>query len=149
MGHQGPSHDEHLKLTAAAVPGQPVPPRDQGREVVVYQVQVFPVRFAPARGRAYPEVLLDGKVFEGLAALENLDNSQAGYRLRRRILDRPANVFDGALGYFAVLRLQQSRNGLERRCLAGPIAPQERYYLSLLDHQGDPLEHLDHLAVYD
>jgi hypothetical protein len=95
------------------------------------------------------QVFLDRQVLEDAAALEHLDDAALDDVVRQQAVDAPAVELDIALGDLAALGLQQARDRLQRRRLAGAVGAEEGGDPPLLGHQRDAAQHQDHAVIDD
>src|SRR5207302_7369485 len=118
------------------VSGDLPPALAQAREVIEAQLAIpLQSHEVAACIAAHGEVLVHGQVLENAAAFHHLEDPAAYDLLRIERLDALAVELDGAVGDFALLRPQQSGDGLQRRALAGAVGSEEGHDLPLGHHQ--------------
>ena len=90
---------------------------------------------------AHGDVFVDGQIFEDAPALHDLEDAAPDDDLGCQSLDALAEELDLPVGDLALLRVEQARDGLEGRALAGAVGPEER--------DDPPLGHLERQALQD
>ena len=104
---------------------------------------------AARRRIAHDEVLLDGKVREAPASLEDLREAVANEVGRVRVGHDLSAVLDGSPGHVAGFGAEQVRNRLENGGLAGSVRPEEHDNRPLPDLQRQPADRQNGLLVND
>ena len=95
------------------------------------------------------QVLLDSQVLEHAAPLEHLGDAAPNDVVRRQPIQPLAVELDRALGDLATFRMQQTRDRLQRRGLAGAVGTEQCSDLTLPDGKRDALQHQDHAIIDD
>jgi len=147
--HQRAADRGHLLLAAGRVAGLARPPLPEPREVVVDALErrrELAARHA-ARERAGQQVLLDRQVLEAMAPFHHLADAHAHELVGREPVDAMAAEVDRALRHLAALGLEQVRDRLERRALAGAVGAEQRDDRALGHLERDALQHQDHVVV--
>ena len=88
-------------------------------------------------------------MLKGTPPFHHLDNTQF-YNLRCiELINAPSVKLHGPFCHLATLRLDQIRDGLEGRALAGAIGAEQRGDLSLIYVEGDTFEDKYYVLVND
>ena len=82
-------------------------------------------------------------------AFHHLEDAAAHDPVRIDAVDALAVEHDLAARDRAVLGLEQARNGLERRRLAGAVGAEQRHHGALRHVEAEPAQHQDHLVIDD
>ena len=154
--HLGPRHQctadgAHLLLAAGGVAGERLAAIPQPREIGVDEIDVLPDGglAVAARERAGQEVLLDRQMGEAMAAFHHLHAAAPHQLVRRARLHLLAVEHDRALGDLAALGMQQVRDRLQGRRLAGAVRTEQRHDPALRHLQRHALQHEDDVVVDD
>jgi hypothetical protein len=132
------------------IPRRLLPPLAQRRKHVVDPVDALAHPFAVAAAvRAGDEVVLDGQVFEDPPPLEHLGDPALDDLVRRQPVEPLVVELDRPLGHLAALGMQEARDRLQGRGLAGAVGAEEGGDPSFLGRQRHPFQHQDRVVVDD
>ncbi len=99
MGHERPSHDEHLQLTAAAIPAR----------ILRLGIRAgsndkpspdLPYRLSRTDGRADAQIFFNRQILKGLTSFQDLNDPLAGNLFRRLVVYTQAIIDDLAIRDF-------------------------------------------------
>src|SRR4051794_38408082 len=118
--HQCAADRQHLLFAAGELSGGLVDPFPQARKIAVHPFEILGDGLAiPARISAHHQVLAHAEKRKYLASLGHMTYAEPHDLVGFHSLDRLSQKLDRAL-----LRIENSGNGLEHRCLAGAVGPE-------------------------
>ena len=145
-GHQGAADRQHLLFAAGQIPGKAAA-LGQTREVAEDQLDVGLDLAVAADECAEPEILQHRHVGNDAAAFHDLGNAAAHDSLRFAAVGPHAVEHDLAAGDRAVLRLQESGDGLQHGRLAGAIRAQQGNDCAACNAKAHAAQRQDHVVI--
>ena len=97
----------------------------------------------------YQQVFVHGQVPEHAASLHDLEDPAPHDLVGIERVNLLVTERDRSATHLAVVRLEQSGDGLECRGLTRTVRTEQGHYLMFLDTQGEPFEHEDDVVVDD